>query len=172
MPQFRQRLLGLCLPPAALATLDGALTLAGQSGRYWAGNYGQVNELSPTFHQLLSYHPLAFTAGWLAWVLVFCSMILLMPQTLALTTSIAVTLGHTWGATTWLLYRFHYGYQVCEGLFLATALALAMGIRWGWRAKPQSDVPVGAGLPLFSRWAGIAMLFAITIYLFLWPRKP
>lgn len=172
MPRFQQRLLGLCVPPAALAFLDGALTLAGQTAEYWAGNYRRVNEVSPTFHHLLSYHPLAFAAGLLAWVLVFCGMILLMPQTLALTTSIAVTVGHTWGATTWLQYRYHYGYQASNGLFLVTALALAVGIRWGWGAEPRFDAPIGVRLPLVLRWAAIALLFASAVYLFLWPRKP
>lgn len=172
MPRFQRRLLGLCIPPLALATLDGALTLAGQSAEYWAGNYGRVNELSPTFNHLLSCHPLAFAAGLLAWMLVFCGMILLMPQTLALATSIAVAVGHMWGAMTWVLYRFHYGYQASEGLVLATALVLAVGIRWGWGAEPRSDVPVAVRLPGVLRWTMIAMLFAITVYLFLWPRTP
>jgi hypothetical protein len=172
MPRFQRRLLGLCIPPAALATLDGALTLAGQSAEYWAGNYARVNEMSPTFNHLLTYHPLAFAAGWLGWILIFCGMILLLPQTLALTTSIAVTVGHTLGATTWLLYRYHYGYQVCGYLHIAMALALAVGIRWGWGAEPCSDAPAGARLPLVLRWAAIALLFAIAVYLFLWPREP
>ena len=170
--RFQRRLLGLCIPPVMFAALDGALTLTGQSAAYWAGNYGRVNELSPTFNHLLSYHPLAFAAGLLAWMLVFCGMILLMPQTLALTTSIAVTVGHTRGATSWLLYRFDYHYQASLGLFLAMALILAVGIRWGWGAEPRSDAPIGARLPGVLRWVMIAMLFAVAVYLFLWPRKP
>jgi hypothetical protein len=155
-----------------LAILDGALTLTGQSADYWAGNYGNVNEMSPTFNHLLSYHPLAFAAGWLGWVVVFCGLILLLPQTLALTTSIAVTVGHVLGSMTWLLYHLHYGYQICGYLHLATALILALGIRWGWGAEPRADVPAGARLPGVLRWILIAMLFAVTVYLFLWPRQP
>ncbi len=172
MPRFQRRLLGLCLPPVALAIVDGTLTLAGQSASYWAGNYGQVNEISPTFNHLLSYHPLAFAAGLLGWIVVLCGMILLMPQTLALTTSIAVTVGHTWGAMSWLLNGLHYHYQAGNALMLAAALALAVGIRWGWGAEPRSDAPAGARLPLVLRWAAIALLFAIVVYLFLWPREP
>ena len=98
MPELRRRLLWLCLLPALLACLDGALTLVGQSAEYWAGNYARVNESSPTFNHMLARHPLAFVAGVAGWILVFTSLILLLPQTLALTISIAVTIGHTWGA--------------------------------------------------------------------------
>jgi hypothetical protein len=172
MGPIRGRLFGLCLPAALVAAADGSLTLAGQSAAYWAGDYARVNELSPTFHHLLAYHPLAFAAGFAAWVLVFTGLTLLLPQTLALTTSIAVAVGHTWGATTWLLYRFHYGYQACNGLFVLTAALLAVGIRWGWGAGPRFDRPVGAGAPLAARGGAAAALFGLAVYLFLWPRKP
>lgn len=169
--RFQRRLLGLCIPPVMFAALDGALTLTGQSAEYWAGNYGRVNELSPTFNHLLAYHPLAFAAGSLAWMLVFCGMILLMPPMLALTTSIAVTVGHALGSMTWLLYWIPSGYQIYGCLSITTALVLVVGIRWGWGAEPRSDAPAGARLPGVLRWALIAMLFAIAVYLFLWPRK-
>jgi hypothetical protein len=172
MPQLRRRLLGLCLLPTLLACLDSALTLGGQSAAYWAGNYSRVNEASPTFHQLLAYHPLAYFAGQAGWILVFTLMILLMPQTLALMTSIAVTLGHTLGAASWFVFRLHYGYQLCSGLFLMTAIGLAVGIRWGWQAEPRSDEPIGRKLPMAFRWAVIGLLFSVAAYLFLWPRRP
>src|SRR5687767_8394362 len=111
MARSSGRLLGLCLPPALLAAADGTATLVGQSAAYWRGNYSDVNELSPTFHQLLATHPAAFAAGLAAWVLLVTCLILLSPQTLALAASIAVTLGHCWGLSTWLLHRFDYGYQ-------------------------------------------------------------
>jgi hypothetical protein len=63
-----RRFIGLCLPPVALCLLDATLTLTGQTEFYWAGDYSQVNEGSPTFHQLLSIHPLAFVAGQAVWL--------------------------------------------------------------------------------------------------------
>lgn len=170
IPQLPKRLLGLCLVPVLLASLDGALTLSGQSPEYWAGNYSRVNEGSPMMHRWLAYHPLAYVSGLAGWVLVFTLLILLTPQTLALTISIAVTLGHTLGAASWLIYRPDYGHQVCCGLFLLTAIGLAVGIRWGWRAEPRSDAPMGVRLPFALRWGVIGLLWAIAVYLFLWPR--
>lgn len=170
MSGVRQRFLGLCLPPLAFTVLDGLLTLAGQSAEYWGGAYTRVNEASPTFHHLLAAHPLAFAGGLLSWMAVFVGIILLLPDTLALVVSIAVTLGHTVGATSWVRWQFQYGYQVCNGLFLLAAVALGLGIRWGWRARP----PLEYHLPVLTprwRWVLAAALFAVGVYLFLWPRS-
>jgi hypothetical protein len=170
MNGVRQRFLGLCLPPMAFCLLDATLTLAGQSAAYWDGAYGQVNEASPTFNHLLALHPLAFVAGILAWMAVFVGILLLLPDTLALIVCIAVTLGHTAGSATWVLFRFQYGYQACNGLFLLAAVAVGIGVRWGWQAAPRQEYR----LPFLTaawRWALAAVLFGCGVYLFLWPRS-
>ena len=107
-----------------------------------------------------------------AWAALFVCMILLLPPTLALAASIAIAMAHTAGACTWILFRFHfeYSYQLCCGLFLFTAGVLAIGIRKGWRADAPGDAPLGARWPAAARWIAIAAIFAITTYLFLWPR--
>ncbi|OWK36679.1 hypothetical protein [Fimbriiglobus ruber] len=169
MEGVRQRFLGLCLPPIAFSVLDGSLTLAGQTAEYWGGAYTQANEASPTFHYLLAAHPLAFVGGHLVWVAVFVGIILLLPDTLALIVCIAVTLGHTVGTATWVLWRFHYGYQACNGLFLLAAIALGLGIRWGWRAGLPQEYRLPTPLARW-RWVLATALFAVGVYLFLWPR--
>ena len=63
--------LGLCLPPLVFCLLDAAITLFGQSAQYWAGDYAQVNEGSPTFYDLLQIRPAASVVGTLVWILVF-----------------------------------------------------------------------------------------------------
>lgn len=165
----RDRLVGLCLPPVAFAALDGGLTLAGQSTVYWSGEYRSVNEASPTFHHLLAIHPLAFVAGIAVWVAVFCGFILLVSETWALVASLTVTNGHAAGAATWLLWRFQYGYQAANGLFLLAAIAAGVGIRHGWRARPEGSV---ATPRVASTWNRVlaALLFAFAIWLFVWPR--
>jgi hypothetical protein len=169
MLHLRRRLLGLCLVPALLACLDGWVTLHGQPREYWAGNHAQVIEGSPTFHKLLTCGPPAYIAGLSVWVLAFVGMILLMPSTLALAVSIALTLGHAIGASSWLL-DFEYGYQLYSGMCVFAAVGLAVGIRWVWRAEPQNDAPVGARLPSGLRWLMIAVFCGILIY-YLWPHK-
>lgn len=163
------RLLGLCLTPILFSILDATLTLTGQSAEYWAGHFSQVNEASPTFHQLLAIHPVAFAVGILAWIVIYSVLILLLPETLALIVSIAVTMGHTVGSATWIVYRFQFGYQAANGLFLVAAVALGLGIQLGWKAVPRDEYH----LPLSMRMRSLAslVLFAIGVYLFLWPRR-
>ena len=168
---MKARLVGLCLPPLLLCALDGSLTLAGQSSDYWAGQFSQVNEGSPTFHHLLALHPAAFAAGIVCWAAMFAAVILLLPDLGALILSIAVTFGHMAGAATWLLWRFQFGYQACNALFLATAVVLGLGIRWCWRAVPEKEYKF-RGWPLGTRLLIATGLTVVGVYLFLWPRTP
>lgn len=171
MSGVRNRLLGLCLPPLLLCAFDYTMTLTGQSAAYWAGDYQRVNEVSPSFNHLLQIHPLAFIVGAVMWMAVFVGMILLLPDTLALIFSIAVTFGHTAGTASWLLWRFNYGYQAVNGLFLGSAVLLGLGIRYGWRAVPSCECRF-SGWPTGLRWLLIAGLAGVGVYLFLWPRMP
>lgn len=122
---MRRKLL-LCLPPFALCMLDQLITLFGQSSDYWRGNYSVANEMNPWFNWLLRQHPLAFEAGIAAWVIVFCSVILVLPRRVAMTISIAIVLGHTWGAATWLGMMQPYGYWFALALFLASAVMIVV----------------------------------------------
>ena len=127
--------------------------------------------MSPSFNHLLQIHPVAFAAGIFVWMGVFVSVILLLPDTLALIVSIAVTFGHTVGVATWLVSRPQFGYQLCNGLFLASAVCLGLGIRWGWRATPDREDSL-QGWPWALRWGLVIGLFGVGAYLFLWPRTP
>lgn len=166
-----RRLLGLCLPPLLAWALDISLTLIGQAPQYWAGDYSAVNEGSPTFNHLLAVHPLAFALGAAVWAGIFVAIVLLLPDALALIVSIAVTLGHAAGAATWIVWRFGFGYQMCNALFLGVAIALGVGIRYGWRATPEEPYEL-PGWSWRRRWTIAAALFAVAVYLFLWPRSP
>ena len=78
------RLLGLCLPPVLFCTLDAGLTLSCQSASYWGGEYFRVSEGSPTPNHLLQIHPSAFATGILLWEVLIVTVILLLPDVLAL----------------------------------------------------------------------------------------
>ena len=182
MSVFTRRLLGLCLPAVLVWSVDCTLTLCGQSEEYWAGRGAQhtdgitslhrypasVNEVAPTSRYLLTLHPLAYVAGTALAMLVLCSLIMLLPATLALTACLAATLGHTWGATTWLS-RFPYGYQIGNGFFLFVAVILAAGMQtWYGAAQPNSFL--APRMPLILRWLLIGLLSVVFVYLYLWPR--
>jgi hypothetical protein len=171
MSGLKRRLLGLCVPPLLLCLLDCTLTLVGQSGDYWAGDYARVNEASPTLHQLLQAHPAAFMAGIAAEVVVLFGLVLLLPDTLALVVSISASFAHTVGAATWLLYRFHYGFQAACWLILLSAILVGVGIRWGWRALPEREYRP-SWLPSYVRWGLVSLFFGVAVYVSLWPRHP
>ena len=167
-----RRLLGLCLPPLVFCTFDAGITLFGQSAVYWAGQFRYVREGSPTPSHLLQLHPIAFAMGILLWEILFVTIILLLPDVLALIVSIVVTFGHVWGASTWLyFFRFQYAYQCCMGLFLASSIIIGSGIYWGWQARPVQKHPLSSWSPVL-RWTLIALAVGIAVYLFLWPRTP
>ena len=102
MTGLRQRFLGLCLPPILFCMIDFTLTLDGQPAAYWEGNRSGIIEGSPTFHYLLTVNPAAFVVGVLVWIAIFVALLLLLPDTPALITSIAIVLGHTAGTAAWL----------------------------------------------------------------------
>jgi hypothetical protein len=152
--------------------LDGTITLIGQPEEYWAGNYSLAMEGNPTFDSLLRMSPRAAVAVFAVWIGVYVGIILLLPDTLALIVSIAVTLLHAVGAATWLCFHFfsfQYGYPLCEVLLLFTAVLLGTSIRWGWQATPAQHYHLG--LKPIRRWVAVAVLFAVAVYLIFWPYK-
>src|SRR5262249_25617713 len=98
MSTGKRRVLGLCVPPCLLGLVDCVVTLAGQPPSYWKGNYASYHEVSPTFAQLLSLHPLAFVAGTVVLFCVYAALMVLLPEILATVLSVALTMGHTFAA--------------------------------------------------------------------------
>ena len=170
-PGAGRRARGLILPPLLLCLVDFTLTLAGQSPRYWAGEYHVVNEISPVLADLLRHHTLAFAVGGLVWVAVFGGLILLLPELPAAVLSIAVTFGHTAGACTWLLWRFQFGYQACNALVLLSALVLGIGVRSAFTLRqPEPTAGPIVGVPTATRFTLIALLAAAAAFVFLIPQ--
>jgi hypothetical protein len=166
---MRNRLFGLCLPPLLLSLFDGIITLIGQPAEYWAGNYSLAQEGNPTFYGLMIISPWAAVALFVIWIGLYVGLILLLPDTLALIVSIAVTFWHTVGAATWLLFHFRCSYQTCDAIFLFTAVLLGTSIRWGWQALPAQQYHIG--LKPTRRWVIVAILLAVGLYISFWPYR-
>jgi hypothetical protein len=175
MSPFTRRLLGLCLAPVLVRSVDCTLTLCGQPEAYWWRSGAQrtdgvaslhhypasVNEVNPTSRSLLAWHPLAYIGGTVLEMLLLCSLILLVPLRLALMTSLATTLGHTWGATTWIA-RFPYGFQIGNGCFLLVAILLTVGMQT-WYAGGQPESLLAPRMPVILRWLLIGVLSVVFI---------
>ncbi len=161
------RPLWLVVPPAVLCMLDLWMTLYGQPPSYWSGNFRDANEISPSFASYLAIHPLAFVGAGFLWIILFSAIIVLLPEMLALTVSIAIVIGHMGGAATWFAYRFH-NYQACNALFLVTAFVVVLSFKRG-----QNDDGAAAfdwrrtGLPSWMRWVTVAALMTIPSWWFL-----
>jgi hypothetical protein len=164
------RAIWLVVPPIILCSFDFGLTLYGQSDAYWSGNYADVNELSPSFAYYLSIHPLAFVGVEVLWIAIFSSLILLLPEMLALTTAVAIVIGHMAGAATWFAYRFD-NYQACNALFLITSAVVVFAFKRGQSDDGGSAVDwQRTGLPSWTRWLLVAGLIAFPVWWFLIPR--
>jgi hypothetical protein len=182
MSLFTRRLIGLCLPAVLVWSVDCTLTLCGQSEVYWAERgtrhtdgitslhhySASVNEVGPTSRYLLTLHPLAYVGGTVLAMLVLCALIMLLPAHLALTTCLAATIGHTWGATT-RLSRFQSGYQIGNGFFLLVAIILAAAMQT-WHAAPEANSLLAPRMPLVLRWMLIGLLSVVFVIMYLWPR--
>jgi hypothetical protein len=161
-----KRNIGLCGPPLLLSLVDWTVTLLGQPAEYWAGDYTQANERSPTFFNLLVSHPAAFAAGFFLWIGVFVALIVLLPKTPAMMLSLAVAFAHTNGATSWILPHAPYPYQTRIALVCLTAVVAGLGIQLASAAADQQR----HGPRPWLRWATITALLAVAAYLFLIPR--
>jgi len=133
---FRLRHLRFLPTPLALCLLDYALTLHGQPAAYWGGD-SAVSELSPETRRLLANGVLASAAGLALWIAVVIGLLLLLPRPAAL--FVAVTIGHTVGATTWLWNWPAGGYQAGLWLCLTAALGLVTTIIWDERTRLEAD---------------------------------
>jgi hypothetical protein len=133
----RKRKLLLCIAPISLCLLDQTVTLIGQSSQYWGGDYAVGKEGNPLYLRLLQQHPLAFEAGILAWILLFCAVICFAPRRAALAISVAIVLGHAWGASSWICYRLVHGYWIVIGLYLVSGIIIA----WTWDRFHRMAIP-------------------------------
>lgn len=126
-----------CLAPAALCVLDHALTIWGQPDWYWAYGYRGAVEAAPHGQWLLERHPIAFVAFGLAMVALYSTAILLLPRRGARIVALALVIGHSWGAATWLVSYLVYGYWLSLGFFLVVSIVLL----WSWeRAERITDI--------------------------------
>jgi hypothetical protein len=113
--------LWLCVPFAALCVVDFGLTLAGQSPAYWQGNYNAVNEWFPLFALVLRHGPILFLFMSLFWIFVFSTLIVALPDIFSQILSLTLVIGNTWGAMTWLAFRFRFNPLLCILLLVLSA---------------------------------------------------
>ncbi|WP_307453768.1 MULTISPECIES: hypothetical protein [Microbacterium] len=81
---------------------DSASTLLGQSATYWS-DPATGHENNPMFAWLLHAGPGWFIVGKLVWCAVVIGVVTMLPGVLSLLVAVAVSIGHTYGALTWMI---------------------------------------------------------------------
>ena len=88
--------------------IDTVCTISGQPPAYWH-DPSKANEIEPVVRFLLVRGVLPFAVAALLYLCGAFYIVSVAPARIALTILLAFLLAHFWGATSWLLYHFHYG---------------------------------------------------------------
>jgi hypothetical protein len=166
---WQRRLLGFGIPCLLAWMLDVGLTLHGQPPEYWAGDYARTTEGAPFYRRLYTWHPAVAVGGHALWVALLVGLVVLLPEVLAVVLTIAVVFGHTAGAYTWVVSLLYAAsgpaatgwYQAANGMFLASAAVVGVGVRWAVRSGALHGGQEVRRQSWRWRWGGAAVLFAI-----------
>jgi hypothetical protein len=140
----------LWVAPVLLCLFDHALTLYGQPSAYLAGDHTRACDGNPIVQWCLEQHPAAFAAETILWIALFGWLIVVLPWPLAKTVSLAVSLGHVVGSTSWI-WSWLENYWLFPPLLLSSAGLIV----WTWEQAarrmsgegPSNQLPQHPGLP-------------------------
>ena len=115
----------------AVILIDMAITLIGQPASYWS-DPATVHEGNRLFHWIMSKGYQVTLLADLIYVGGSFFLVSILPWRLGLTLLFALVLGHYFGASTWLCFRYQLGAagMVLYGVLLATVL-VAVGFPVG-----------------------------------------
>ena len=108
----------ICVGPAAMTLADATVTLSGQPADYWLNGFQTVLEINPIASFFLKLHPAVFVAFVIIWIVVFNTLLLVLPTNWSKIMALMILLGHTFGMATWIVHRPH-------GLLLVIGVAAA-----------------------------------------------
>jgi uncharacterized membrane protein YczE len=98
------------------------------------------------------------------------TLLLLLPELLAVILTIALVFGHTAGAYTWLIPVLGpEWYRVAIVMFLVVAVALGTGLYWSVRASVHADQTIG--VQPVSAWLRCGLSAALALSRFRWMRS-
>ena len=100
---------------------DFFLTLVFQSESFWNKNISTANEMNDLFRYFSNFGPSVFVASMIVYMALMFLLILYLPTYPGYVASLALILGHYFGASTWLVWSFKLGVQgaVFYGIFLS-----------------------------------------------------
>jgi hypothetical protein len=98
----------ILFPAIFLLLLDVVVTYLFQPAEYWRVSYEYTTESSPHGLLLMRYHPLAFLAFIVAYLLVVSFLVYRLPPPGHKVIALAVVVGHTAGVHSWLADRYYW----------------------------------------------------------------
>ena len=104
---------------------DKSNTLLGQPSAYWSHPYA-ANEGNSFFRLFLSHGWPTYLLFSVLYISVIFLLVSIIPRRLALVSIFTFILGHYFGASTWLSYRWHFGITgpIIYGIILGFAFVL------------------------------------------------
>lgn len=107
------------VPPLAVYAADIALTLQGQPPGVWRGDPAAVVEANPLGHWLLVQSPWVFLGVAVAWGAAFAAVIGCWRHRAADALALGLTVGHAFGAASWMIRFGVVGLMAAAGTFYA-----------------------------------------------------
>ncbi|UII20665.1 hypothetical protein [Fulvivirga ligni] len=114
----------LSLPPFIAALFDTSITIAGQTQKYWDGDLSQANEGNPIGATFMSWHVsgLFIISG--IWLIIIPLAGYYLPKKASKIFLLFVLIAHSFGGSTWLVYKYHFWLAMLFILFNATFYVL------------------------------------------------
>jgi hypothetical protein len=109
----------ILLPGLLMILLDLGVTLYFQPADYWQADYDLTTEKSPLGILLMRFHPAAFLAFMVAYIMVCAGLILRLPTPWNRVIGLALVVGHTAGVYSWLGNRIYWA-MIAVFLIIAT----------------------------------------------------
>ena len=107
--------------------MDATITIIGQPPDFWK-DPAAVNEHDPIVRFFLRRGLLPYIAGGVLYIVGSLCLASITPRPVGLVILFYLLFGHFWGATSWMVYGFHYGYILINVFQVSIAILVALAL--------------------------------------------
>ena len=128
------------IPCLFLWLLDVIVTLIGQSGGYWAGDFAEAKELNPLFFWFLSKGPEVFVVATVAYIFILIVILFLIPSRIAIMTTYIASIVHMVGVASWMLQMNSRMAGIILVILLLISVKIVLDREWHKFRKAHSYI--------------------------------